>query len=133
MQRNAQLHSVGVRTRILLAEDHPDSRDALRALLEAFGFDVLEAVNGRQAVEVALKERPSLILMDVMMPEMDGYEAIRALRQAARTRTTPIIAVTATDGEDEALQAGANDYVRKPVDIRKLIGLVNSWVTRKAI
>ena len=131
MQRTSQLQSVGLKTRILLAEDHSDSRDALRTLLESFGFEVLEAINGRQAVDVALAERPGLILMDVMMPEMDGFEAIRKLRQSARTRTTPIIVVTATDQEDEALSAGVNAYVRKPVDIRKLIGLVNNCLTRK--
>jgi len=131
MQRTSQLQSVGLKTRILLAEDHSDSRDALRTLLESFGFEVLEAINGRQAVDVALAERPGMILMDVMMPEMDGFEAIRKLRQSARTRTTPIIVVTATDQEDEALSAGANAYVRKPVDIRKLIGLVNNCLTRK--
>src|SRR5262245_15761992 len=110
MQRTAQLQSVGLKTRILLAEDHSDSRDALRALLEAFGFDVLEAVDGRQAVDLALAERPGLILMDVMMPEMDGFEAIRKLRESARTRGTPIIVVTATDQEDEAMAAGADAY-----------------------
>ncbi|MGH7463045.1 MAG: response regulator [Longimicrobiales bacterium] len=131
MQRTSQLQTVGLKTRILLAEDHSDSRDALRALLEAFGFEVLEAINGRQAVDVALAERPGLILMDVMMPEMDGFEAIGKLRQSARTRATPIIVVTATDKEEEALAAGANAFLRKPVDIRKLIGLVNSCLTRK--
>jgi two-component system, cell cycle response regulator DivK len=114
---------------ILIAEDHLDSRDAMRALLEAFGFRVLVAVDGRQAVDVALEHRPDLILMDIMMPELDGFEATRRLRQNALTEQTPIIAVTAMEGAQRlALQAGANDYVRKPIDIRGLIAKVQSWL-----
>lgn len=114
---------------ILVAEDHLDSRDALRALLEAFGYRVLEAVNGRQAVQIALSEQPDLILMDIMMPELDGFEATRELRRDKRTRATPIIAVTAMEGAHQlAIQAGASDYVRKPVDIRRLIAKVHDWL-----
>ena len=114
---------------ILVAEDHLDSRDALRALLEAFGYRVLEAVNGRQAVAVALEQAPDLILMDIMMPELDGFEATRELRRHARTASTPIIAVTAMEGAQRlAIQAGANDFVRKPVDIRGLVAKVNDWL-----
>jgi CheY-like chemotaxis protein len=114
---------------ILVAEDHLDSRDALRALLEAFGYQVLEAVNGRQAVAVALECGPDLILMDIMMPELDGFEATRELRRHARTSGTPIIAVTAMEGAQHlALQAGANDFVRKPVDIRGLVAKVHDWL-----
>jgi CheY-like chemotaxis protein len=115
---------------ILVAEDHLDSRDALRALLEAFGFDVVEAANGRQAVEVALSSLPDLILMDIMMPELDGFEATRELRRHLATSTTPIIAVTAMEGAYQlAIQAGADDYVRKPVDIRRLVAKVNDWLS----
>lgn len=114
---------------ILVAEDHLDSRDALRALLEAFGYRVLEAVNGREAVEVALLHRPDLILMDIMMPELDGFEATRELRRHDATCTTPIIAVTAMEGAHQlAIQAGANDYVRKPIDIRRLVAKVHDWL-----
>lgn len=114
---------------ILIAEDHLDSRDAMRALLEAFGFRVLVAVNGREAVDTALAEGPDLILMDIMMPELDGFGATRELRQHALTRSTPIIAVTAMEGAHQlAIQAGANDYVRKPIDIRGLMTKVQSWL-----
>lgn len=115
--------------KILVAEDHLDSRDALRALLEAFGYQVIEAVNGREAVAKALAERPDLILMDIMMPELDGFEATRQLRRHAQTSQTPIIAVTAMEGAHQlAIQAGANDYVRKPVDIRRLVAKVHDWL-----
>ena len=111
---------------ILVAEDHLDSRDAMRALLEAFGYDVLEAVNGREAVDVAVEKHPDLILMDVMMPELDGFDATRELRRHRATAHTPIIAVTAMEGAHQlAIQAGATDYMRKPVDIRRLVAKVS--------
>jgi CheY-like chemotaxis protein len=114
---------------ILVAEDHLDSRDALRALLEAFGYQVLVAVDGRQAVEVATTQHPDLVLMDIMMPEMDGFEATRTLRLDARTAKIPIIAVTAMEGAQQlALQAGADYFVRKPVDIRGLIAKVHRYL-----
>ena len=119
--------------KILIAEDHFDSREALRALLEAFGFEVVEAMNGDQAVRAARETNPGLILMDVMMPVMDGFEAIRKIRAAPETNGIPIIAVTAMDGARElALHAGADDYVKKPIDIRQLIGLCNGWLARTA-
>jgi two-component system, cell cycle response regulator DivK len=119
--------------KILIAEDHFDSREALRALFEAFGFEVVEAMNGHQAVLAARTAQPSLILMDVMMPVMDGFEAIRKIREAPETNNIPIIAVTAMEGGRElALHAGADDYVKKPIDIRRLIGLVNGWLARTA-
>jgi two-component system, cell cycle response regulator DivK len=133
MQISSMQHGISTRdsqiATILVAEDHLDSRDALRALLEAFGYHVLEAVNGRQAVDVALAQRPDLILMDIMMPELDGFEATRELRRHNATRATPIIAVTAMEGAHQlAIQAGANDYVRKPVDIRRLVAKVHDWL-----
>jgi CheY-like chemotaxis protein len=112
---------------ILVAEDHLDSRDAMRAVLEAFGYRVLEAVNGREAVEVALRDRPDLILMDIMMPELDGLDATRELRR--RGSAIPIIAVTAMDGARQlAIQAGASDVVRKPVDLRALVARIDGWL-----
>jgi CheY-like chemotaxis protein len=114
---------------ILVAEDHLDSRDALRALLEAFGYRVAEAVNGRQAVKLAVEQLPDLILMDIMMPELDGIQAMRELRLNPVTRLTPIIAVSAMEGAQHlALQAGANDFVRKPIDIRGLVAKVHNWL-----
>ena len=126
--RSADVRTEPVST-ILVAEDHLDSRDALRALLEAFGYRVLVAVDGQQAVQMALTEQPDLILMDIMMPEMDGFEATRALRGDSRTARLPIIAVTAMEGAQQlALQAGADDFVRKPVDIRGLVAKVHRFL-----
>lgn len=118
-----------VAARILIAEDHLDSRDAMCSLLEAFGYDVIQAANGREAIEVALRDRPDLILMDIMMPELDGFDATRELRRHHQTALTPIIAVTAMEGAHElALQAGANDFIRKPIDIRGLVAKVHDWL-----
>ncbi len=114
---------------ILLAEDHLDSRDAMRALLEAHGYRVIEAANGREAVERALHECPDLVLMDIMMPEMDGFEATRVLRSQDRTRRTPIIAVTAMDGAQRlSMQAGADDFIAKPIDTRGLMAKIRRWL-----
>jgi CheY-like chemotaxis protein len=113
--------------KILIAEDHPDSRDALRDLLEAFGYQVEVAVNGLEAVSAASECHPDLILMDIMMPELDGLGATRLLRAGRDTQGIPIIAVTAMEGaQQQALDAGASDYVRKPIDIRLLLTKVSS-------
>ncbi len=122
--------SVGA-ARILVAEDHLDSLDAIQTLLEAFGYSVLTAVNGREAVDLALEEHPDLILMDIMMPELDGFAATRLLRSREPTRTTPIIAVTAMEGARQlSLQAGADDFVAKPVNIRALLAKVREWLEK---
>jgi CheY-like chemotaxis protein len=115
--------------KILIVEDHQDSREAFRALFEAFGYDVVEAVNGRDAIARAEVERPDIILMDIMMPEVDGFDASRGIRLTAGLEHTPIIALTAMDGARElALQAGMSDYVRKPVDIHGLLAKVSLWL-----
>jgi len=116
---------------ILLAEDHVDSRDALRALLEAYGFRVIIASNGREAVDLALAAHPDLVLMDVMMPVMDGIQATRALRATKDFAQVPIIALTAMDGAREpALAAGCNGFVAKPLDIRQFVSTIGHWLAR---
>lgn len=121
MQRDSNIPMSSQQT-VLVAEDHIDSRDALRTLLEAYGYAVLVAGNGREAVELARSRLPDLILMDIMMPELDGFEAIRLLRRESGTRAIPIIAVTAMEGARQlSLAAGANDFVPKPVDTRRLL------------
>lgn len=115
---------------ILIAEDHPDSREALGALLEAFGFEVLLAVNGLEAVELARTSQPDLILMDVMMPALDGLEATRRIRGFPETRHIPIITLTALDqAEDKARDAGANDFLAKPINSGVLFSKVTNWLT----
>lgn len=112
--------------KILIAEDHLDSREALRILLEAMGYRVTVAVDGRAAIDIALADPPDLILMDIMMPELDGFEATRQLKQNDTTRAVPIIAVTAMEGaRNLAIEAGANDVVPKPINTRVLLGKIS--------
>lgn len=114
---------------ILIAEDHMDSREALGALLEAFGFRVVPAVNGREAVDLAREAVPDLILMDIMMPELDGFEATRQIRGFPGTCNIPIITLTAMDGARSlALEAGANDFLPKPINSGALLKKVRAWI-----
>ena len=115
---------------ILIAEDHLDSRDALKTLLEALGHRVVIAVNGKQAVERALEEHPALVLMDVMMPEMDGLEATRALRREPSMQDVPIVALTALEGARERVrEAGCDDYMAKPIDLQAFIRKLEEWLS----
>ncbi|HVH13841.1 MAG TPA: response regulator [Longimicrobium sp.] len=116
---------------VLIAEDHEDSRDALRTLLDAFGFRVVEAGNGREAVERALAERPDVILMDMMMPYVDGFQATREIRAVEDLRNVPILAITAMEGaRQRVLEAGCDDLVPKPIDVRAFLDQVRAWARR---
>ena len=129
MQIIPQVSGMESGRKILIVEDHRDSREALRALFEAFGYQVTEACNGREAVEIAQLAQPHLIIMDIMMPELDGFDASRRIRMIPGHECTPIIAVSAMeDAHELALQAGMSDYVRKPVDIRGLLNKVSGWL-----
>lgn len=124
-----QVVGMGSGKKILIVEDHRDSREALRALFEAFGYEVTEACNGTEAIEAVQRDGPNLILMDIMMPGLDGFDASRRIRTFPGHEHTPIIAVTAMeDARELALQAGMSDYVRKPVDIRGLLNKVSGWL-----
>ena len=119
--------------RILLAEDDVRNIFALSAVLEPRGATLLIARNGREAVDLALEQRPDLVLMDIMMPEMDGLAAIRELRRHPDMRGLPIIALTAKarrDDREQCLIAGANDYMPKPIDVDKLVSLCRVWMKR---
>jgi two-component system cell cycle response regulator DivK len=122
----------GSSARILLAEDHTDSRDALQALLEAHGYSVFVAMDGRQAIERAESSRPDLILMDVMMPIVDGLAATRHLRGERSFDGVPIVALTAMEGARErAAEAGCDDYITKPIDLPAFFQKVRWWVEHR--
>jgi diguanylate cyclase (GGDEF)-like protein len=112
------------KTRILIAEDETNLREVLRIQLEFAGFDVIEARNGQEAVELAVAHLPDLVLSDLMMPVLDGYEVCKRLRASFATRHIPIILLTAkseiTD-KIQGLQGGANDYVTKPWEHSELM------------
>jgi len=102
---------------ILIAEDNLDLTYILLRLVENAGYDSILAVNGREAVEMAASQLPDLILMDIMMPVLDGIEATRQIRQNPKTASIPIIAVTAMSSvrdKERCLQNGCNDYMSKP-------------------
>jgi two-component system cell cycle response regulator DivK len=113
---------------VMVVEDFEDNRFMMRRLLEMSGYRVLEAVNGEEAVELARRERPHLILMDLSLPQLDGLAATRRIRQHEALRRVPIIAVSAHDTSDfhaDALAAGCNDYVTKPIDFEQLERLLS--------
>ena len=112
----------------LVVEDFEDSRFMMRRLLEMAGYEVLEATDGQEAMVVAERERPALILMDLSLPRVDGLAATRQIRQHPELRAVPIVAVSAHDSSDfhaEALAAGCNDYVAKPIDFDQLDDLLS--------
>lgn len=114
---------------ILVVDDVEDTRTILRAFLEQRHYRVVEAINGQQAVEIALQEHPQLILMDLFMPLQDGITATRAIRKEAELHDVPIVALSAygTLGilHRDALAAGCNEYVSKPLDFEQLGYLVD--------
>ncbi len=124
------LFPVPISRSILVAEDHPDSRDALRTLLEAYGYEVFVAGDGAEAVQRAVEIHPDLILMDLMMPGVDGMEATRRLRSESDFRDVPIVALTAMEGgKDRALAAGFNDFVSKPINLPTFLRKLESWLS----
>lgn len=113
---------------VLLVEDTEDNRQMMRSLLEMSGYRVVEATNGREAVEIASEVRPRIILMDLSLPFIDGLAATRRIRGLPSLRNVPIVAVSAHDTADfhsEALAAGCNAYITKPIDYSELEDVVN--------
>lgn len=118
---------------VMVVEDFEDNRFMMRRLLEMSGYEVLEAVNGEEAVEMARREMPGLILMDLSLPLLDGLAATRRIRQHPALRHVPIVAVSAHDTADfhaDALAAGCNDYVTKPIDFDQLEELLSRLMTK---
>lgn len=120
--------------RILLVEDNEMNRDMLSRRLIRKGFDVLLAVDGGEGVAMAKSQQPDLILMDMSLPVLDGWEATRAIRAEASTQAIPIIALTAhaMDGERaKALEAGCNDFDTKPVDLPRLLEKIEQNLAKR--
>ena len=112
---------------ILIAEDNDDLREMLRELLEAEGYLVSEAADGREAVEVAVREQPELIIMDLGMPGLDGLSAVAEIRRHPAAALTPILIVSAYDRIEyrtEAVSAGCSGFIAKPIDPSALLKLV---------
>jgi CheY-like chemotaxis protein len=115
--------------KILLVEDKEMNRDMLSRRLERKGYAVTIAVDGQQAVDMAASEVPALILMDMSLPVIDGWEATRRIKADARTTSIPIIALTAhamQGDEQKAKEAGCDDYDVKPVELSRLLGKIET-------
>jgi len=119
--------------RILLVEDNEMNRDMLSRRLERKGYSITMAVDGSAGVDRAIAEIPDLILMDMSLPVMDGWEATRRVKANPQTRHIPVIALTAhamTGDRDKAMEAGCDDYDTKPIDLIRLLGKVQAQLER---
>jgi len=122
-------------TKILLVEDNEMNRDMLSRRLTRRGYEVVMAVDGEQGIAMATSESPALILMDMSLPGVDGWEATRQIRAAPATRAIPVIALTAhaMEGDREkALAAGVDDFDTKPVELERLLGKIEALLGRNA-
>jgi two-component system, cell cycle response regulator DivK len=120
-----------VSKRVLIVEDQEDNRAILRDLLSKSGYDLIEATNGEEGVALALSKRPDLILMDVQLPLIDGYEATRRIKSNAELRSIPVIAVTSyalSGDEAKARAAGCDAYVAKPFSPRQLLAKIREYL-----
>jgi CheY-like chemotaxis protein len=114
-------------TKVLLVEDNEMSRDMLSRRLIRRGFEVVFAVDGKQGVDAARREKPDIILMDMSLPIMDGWEATRCVKSDDATRGVPVIGLTAramSGDREKAIDAGCDDYDTKPVELDRLIGKI---------
>ena len=117
---------------IMVVEDYDDTRLLLRKALEGLGYSVLEASNGQEAVDIAGRERPDLILMDLDLPILDGIAATQRIRQHADLESVPIVAVTAypmSYTHVKAFAKGCDEYMPKPIDMTELANLVNRYLS----
>ena len=119
--------------RVLVIEDHEENRRILRYLLASASIDMLEAVTGEEGVAAAEKERPDLILMDIQLPGIDGYEATRRIKGNPALRHIPIIVVTSyalSGDEGKAREAGCDAYVTKPYSPRALLAKIREYMPK---
>ena len=117
---------------ILLVDDNPPSRELMREILEASGHAIAEAANGRDALELIYQNPPELVFLDLQMPILDGFSVIRELRNDARFRSLPVVAVTASamlGDRERAIAAGFDSYIAKPIslaEVRKQVDQLSS-------
>lgn len=115
--------------KILLVEDDEMNRDMLGRRLRRKGFDVIEAVDGQEAIDQTKAEKPDVVLMDMSLPVLDGWSATAQLKATAETKEVPVIALTAhamAGDRDKALSAGCDDYDTKPIEFKRLLGKIKA-------
>lgn len=120
--------------KILIVDDNQDSRELVVKILKNRGYLIIEAVDGEEALEKATAENPDLILMDISIPKLDGYEVTRRLKCQVKFKDTPIIALTAhamKGHREKALEAGCDGYISKPIDIHELPDQIKSYLKNK--
>jgi two-component system, cell cycle response regulator DivK len=120
--------------RILVIEDQEDNRQIVRDLMTASGYELIEATTGEEGIEAAAREKPDLILMDIQLPGIDGYEVTRRIKANPKLKKIPIIAVTsyALSGDDKkAFAAGCDGYVTKPYSPRLLLAKIREYLPAK--
>jgi CheY-like chemotaxis protein len=119
-------------SKILLVEDNEMNRDMLTRRLERKGFEVVIAIDGQAGVDMASSSNPDIILMDLSLPVMDGWEATRWIKADPATQSIPVIALTAhamAGDEQKALEAGCDDYDTKPIDFKRLLGKIENYTS----
>lgn len=116
--------------KVLIVEDYEDTREFMKFLLEAYGYQVLEAADGIEAIDKVKQDQPDLVLMDISLPVVDGLTATRAIREFERDAKLPIIAVTAFGKNyyQRAIEAGCNDLIDKPIDFDILEPILNQYL-----
>ena len=126
-----KLHINKENVTILIADDEPTNRLIAKTALKEEGYKFIEATNGHEAVELTKKHHPDVILMDAVMPEMDGFEAIKKIKEITELQNIPILMITALDSKEDkvkAFESGANDFLNKPLDMQELVLRVKSFV-----
>ncbi len=122
-----------MKQKILIVEDNPDLISILQVQLENKGYDTVQAANGRQAVDMATAQLPDLIVMDIMMPQMNGLQAARLIRENPKTRSIPILAATAKitiADKEECLESGFNDHIAKPFTTMELVSRIEKLLNQ---
>ena len=116
--------------KVLIVEDHEDIRNMMTVYLKSFGYEIVEATDGYEAVETAIAEKPDLILMDIAMPILDGIGATEAIRSHAELANIPIVALSAYGDfyKEKAFEVGCNDVIQKPLDFDRLEPIVQRYM-----
>ena len=117
--------------RILVVEDNMTNLKLVEVVLRKYGYEVLKALDGEQAIEMAIREKPDLILMDIQLPKLSGYDATKTLKSRKDTESIPVIALTAkamAGDSEKALAVGCDGYISKPLDTRELPKKVQSFL-----
>ncbi|MDI6890978.1 MAG: response regulator [Thermodesulfovibrionales bacterium] len=120
--------------KILIVDDNQDSRELVVKILKSKGYQMIEATDGEEALEKAVSERPDLILMDISIPKIDGFEVTRRLKSQEEFKDLPIVALTAhamRGDREKALEAGCEGYISKPINVRELPERIRSYLRGK--